>query len=176
MNTKLSISKLLPFIIFVIFIFTMIHAIYNFRKSLDSSPMIGKDLPEIQLKDLFDDSQMISDKTFPKEYILLNIFGSWCVACKIEHPFLMKLKEEGVKIYGINWRDEESVAKEFLGKYGNPYERVGVDKEGKVIIDLGVIGAAETYLIDGNGKIITKYMGVLNETIYQEYFKSYIKN
>jgi cytochrome c biogenesis protein CcmG, thiol:disulfide interchange protein DsbE len=95
---------------------------------------------------------------------VVNVFASWCVPCLQEHPLLMALaKEPGVRLYGINYKDDPASARRFLGRHGNPYARVGTDASGRTAIDFGVYGVPETYVIDGAGKIAFRHVGPLTE-------------
>lgn len=100
-----------------------------------------------------------------KDFVLINIWASWCVPCLIEHPFLISLKNKNkIDIIGINYKDETTNAQNFLKKYGNPYSRIGVDKKGEVTIQLGAYGVPETYVLK-KGLIIFKHIGPINEDI-----------
>ena len=87
---------------------------------------------------------------------LVNFFASWCVPCAAEAPTLAALKAEGVKIVGVAWKDEPANTRAFLARYGDPYQTIFVDHEGKAGIDFGVTGVPETYLIDAQGRILDK--------------------
>ena len=102
--------------------------------------------------------------------IIVNVWASWCVPCHDEHPLLLALaKEKGVRLYGINYKDDPAAARRFLGRYGNPFARLGADRSGRVAIDWGVYGVPETYVITGDGKIALRHVGPLTEeTIAQK--------
>ncbi len=87
---------------------------------------------------------------------LVNFFASWCVPCAAEAPTLAALKAEGVRIVGVAWKDEPANTNAFLARYGDPYQTVFVDHEGRAGIDFGVTGVPETYLVDGKGRILDK--------------------
>ena len=93
---------------------------------------------------------------------LLNVFASWCVPCREEHPVLMELAADGgVNLVGLNQKDPPENARRFLGSMGNPYRRVGVDPQGRTSLDFGVYGVPETFAIDANGRIVDKHVGAL---------------
>jgi cytochrome c biogenesis protein CcmG/thiol:disulfide interchange protein DsbE len=93
---------------------------------------------------------------------LLNVFASWCVPCREEHPVLMELAaDSGVNLVGLNQKDPPENARRFLGSMGNPYRRVGVDPQGRTSLDFGVYGVPETFAIDANGRIVDKHVGAL---------------
>lgn len=93
---------------------------------------------------------------------ILNFWASWCEPCRAEHPMLEKLKAEGVTIYGINYKDKTADALKFLSDMGNPYTQIGADA-GPMALDWGVYGVPETYVIDGNGKVILRLAGPITE-------------
>jgi len=111
------------------------------------------------------------------EPTVVNVWASWCVPCHEEHPLLMALaKEPGVRLYGINYKDDVAAARRFLGRYGNPFARVGADRSGRVAIDWGVYGVPETYVITGDGKIAYKHVGPLTETVIRDKLLPLLKN
>ena len=103
------------------------------------------------------------------EPTIVNVWASWCVPCHEEHPLLLELaKQPGVRLYGINYKDDPAAARRFLGRYGNPFARVGADRSGRVAIDWGVYGVPETYVIGGDGKIAFRHVGPLTEDAIKE--------
>ncbi len=102
------------------------------------------------------------------EVSLLNIWGSWCVGCAREHELLMMIAREGaIPIYGLNYKDENAKAKQWLKDLGDPYELNIVDQQGSLGLDLGVYGAPETYVLDKNGVIRHKRVGVVDQRVWQ---------
>lgn len=98
--------------------------------------------------------------------VLVNFWASWCVPCIVEHPQLMRLKRDGIPVFGINYKDKPADAAAFLARHGNPFTRLGCDEPGRVAIDWGVYGVPETYLIDRQGIIRWRYAGpVLPEVV-----------
>lgn len=96
------------------------------------------------------------------EVTLVNVFASWCVACRVEHPLLMALKEKGeVEVHGLNYKDAPEAASAWLTRFGDPYTRTGFDRTGRVGIDWGVYGVPETFVVTGDGKIACKHIGPL---------------
>ncbi len=96
------------------------------------------------------------------EIALVNVFASWCGPCRVEHPLLMALAEAGtVPIYGINYKDTPADAERWLGRLGNPYARMGADVDGRAGIEWGVYGVPETFVVDGEGRIRHRHVGVL---------------
>lgn len=128
------------------------------------SALIGKEVPSFTLPALegigvpgFDSAGLKSG-----HITVVNVWASWCVPCRQEHPLLMELaKRRDIRIYGINYKDEPENARRFIGTLGLPYEAVGVDEDGRVAIDFGVYGVPETFIVDGAGKIRFKWIGPL---------------
>jgi len=99
---------------------------------------------------------------------LLNVWGSWCPPCEIEHPMLMDLSAAGIPIYGIAWRDSDENANAFLGRLGNPFSGVVLDPFGSAVIDLGVTGAPETFVVGADGVIRARWAGPLTEDVVRQ--------
>ena len=113
---------------------------------------------------LFSKEKINSDQIFiGNQYYLINIWSSWCVPCKKEHPKLIELsKNSKLKLIGINYKDKSNNAKNFINKMGNPYSTIVTDKDGTISIELGAYGVPETLIVDQNIKIIKKFIGPLN--------------
>ena len=163
MNKKYKILILgaTTIIIFILFLKAL-----NTDKVYQPNQMVNKKIPEIILEDFNNKNIKIDQHIFSqKDFVLINIWASWCVPCLIEHPFLMSLKNKSkIDIIGINYKDETTNAQNFLKKYGNPYSRIGVDKKGEVTIQLGAYGIPETYVLK-KGLIVFKHIGPINEDI-----------
>ena len=143
----------------------------------EDDSIIGADyrnfaLPEFNLEQL-DESIFIDSSDLGDDYII-NVWASWCITCRVEHPYLMSLNNKGVPIIGLNYKDEKNDALEWLSKFGNPYKRIIHDYKGTLALDLGVTGAPETFLVQ-NGKIIAHYQGEINESIWNEVFSPIIE-
>jgi cytochrome c biogenesis protein CcmG, thiol:disulfide interchange protein DsbE len=149
-----------------VIIFILFLKVLNTGKVYQPNQMVNKKIPEIILEDFNNKNSKIDQNIFSqKDFVLINIWASWCVPCLIEHPFLMSLKNKNkIDIIGINYKDETTNAQNFLKKYGNPYSRIGVDKKGEVTIQLGAYGVPETYVLK-KGLIIFKHIGPINEDI-----------
>ncbi len=124
------------------------------------SPLIGKPAPRFQLPTLENPNRTIGADIFQGKVTLLNVWASWCVACRQEHPFLVELARQGeVAIIGLNYKDTRQAARNWLTNLGNPYEINAFDADGKVAIDWGVYGVPETFVIDPKGIIRYKHIG-----------------
>ena len=126
------------------------------------SELIDRPFPDFEMTTLSDDP--VSRADILGEAALVNVFGSWCVACLSEHPLFMELSSDpDVAIIGINWRDTHQKAETWLQRYGNPYDLIIFDPASKLAIDLGVTGAPETFVIDPAGRIRYKHTGVITQ-------------
>ena len=133
------------------------------------SPLIGKPVPEFSLPPVKGRSPGLSSADLRGRVSLVNVFASWCVACREEHPVLMGLKEKGlVPIFGINYKDKPDDAQVWLNELGDPYARAGADISGRVGIDWGVYGVPETYVIDRDGRIAHKHIGAITPKALRE--------
>ena len=165
-------KRLKLFIPLMVFIFL---AVFFWRGlSIDPqampSALIDKSFPEFSLPRLSDETQLTTKADLLGEFTLVNIWATWCVSCRVEHPFLNKLKGEGIRIVGLNYKDDSDAAREWLDTLGNPYQWNIVDKEGRLGIDLGVFGAPETYILDEQGIIRFKHVGVVDQLVWDEKF------
>ncbi|MEO7971384.1 MAG: DsbE family thiol:disulfide interchange protein [bacterium] len=132
------------------------------------SPLIDKPAPAFQLAQLRDPSQTFSAADMRGKVWLLNVWASWCVTCREEHPLLLQYARSGaLPIYGLNYKDKREDALSWLGELGDPYVLSVSDNDGRVGIDYGVYGAPETYLIDRNGVIRFKQIGPVTPDIWQ---------
>ena len=136
------------------------------------SVLIDRTLPPFSIEALDPEDPPYTNEDVVGDVTLVNIFGSWCVACKIEHPTLMDIAETGVvDLHGINWRDTREAANQVLVETGDPYTRIGFDDESDLAIELGVTGAPETYVFDQEGRIRYKHVGPITETVWEETIK-----
>lgn len=124
------------------------------------SPLINKPAPEFSVPTLFDETQSIGTQALKGQVWLLNVWASWCVACRQEHPLINDLAAQNLlTIVGLNYKDERNDAKQWLGELGNPYTVIAYDLKGNVGIDFGVYGVPESFLVDKKGQIRFKQIG-----------------
>lgn len=123
------------------------------------SQLINRPVPVFALPAVIPGQPGLASADLQGEPALLNVFASWCVPCAIEHPVLMRLKGEGVPIYGLNFKDDAGAA--WLAEHGDPYRRVGDDRSGRVAIDFGLTGAPETFVVDRKGRIRYRHVGAV---------------
>lgn len=133
------------------------------------SPLIGKPVPDFQLQDLHNPEQTRDRSVFLGQVSLLNVWGTWCPSCLDEHPDLMRLaREQGVRIIGMNYKDQRADALAWLQRLGDPYQVSLYDPKGTLGFDLGVYGAPETFVIDAEGIVRYRHVGVVNEQVWNE--------
>jgi cytochrome c biogenesis protein CcmG/thiol:disulfide interchange protein DsbE len=141
------------------------------------SPLIGKPAPAWSLPTLEDPAKTISSQDLAGKPYVLNVWGTWCFACREEHPTLVKLASQtDVPIVGLDWKDERDLAQQWLAQLGNPYTHVAFDTEGRAAIDWGVYGAPETFLVSSNGVVLTKHVGPMTDKVWREKFMPLLAN
>ena len=133
------------------------------------SALLGKPAPIFRLPPVEGRTLGLATEDLEGEVSLVNVFASWCLACREEHPLLMALKARGaVTIHGLNYKDRPEDAARWLDSLGDPYTRTGADRDGRVAIDWGVYGVPETFLVDRDGRIVYKQVGPLSRKILDE--------
>lgn len=125
------------------------------------SVLVGKPAPSLTLEAIPRYGEPFDPAALKGEVVLVNIWGSWCANCVYEHPVLLAMQDAGVKIYGLAWNDTPDAAAIWLDRYGSPFEAVGLDQQGFGVVEFGVTGAPETFIIDASGTIRTRFIGVL---------------
>ena len=133
------------------------------------SPLIGKPVPEFALDPVQGRELGLSSQNLRGEVSLVNVFASWCVACRDEHPLLLALERERViPVHGLNYKDTPDAAAAWLDALGDPYTRIGADLDGRVGIDWGVYGVPETFVVDQDGRIAYKHVGPVTPRVLDE--------
>lgn len=166
---------LLPLAVFVaLVIFLGVGLRLNPREV--PSPLIGKPVPVFEVTQLHEPDKTISSRDMAGQVWLLNVWASWCVSCRQEHPVLMDFaKLNVVPIIGLNYKDVRKDGTEWLRQFGNPYRVSAFDKDGRVGIDFGVYGVPETFVIDKQGVIRYKHIGPVTPEVITEKFLPLIK-
>lgn len=160
----------LLFIPLALFIALVVFLLIGLRRDPHEvpSPLVNKAAPAFQLPQLQDPTKTFSAEQMRGKVWLLNVWASWCVACRDEHPLLLQYARTGaIPIYGMDYKDERAAALELLAQDGDPYVLTASDADGRVAIDYGVYGAPESYLIDRNGVIRFKQIGPITEDVWQ---------
>lgn len=153
--------RLMPLIAFAVLVILLAIGL-TLNPRLVPSPLIDKPAPEFELPLLLKEGSF-SKKDLIGHITLVNVWASWCFACRQEHETVKQLSRNGVRIIGLNYKDEPDDAKQWLARLGNPYQSVATDYDGRVGIDWGVYGAPETFLIDQQGIIRHKVIGSLSD-------------
>jgi cytochrome c biogenesis protein CcmG, thiol:disulfide interchange protein DsbE len=131
------------------------------------SPLVGKEAPDFDLPELREPEVRFARNDMLGKPALFNVWASWCVTCRQEHPMLAELRRSGVPVYGLNYKDTRTDALRFLARYGDPYSAIGFDESGMVGIDYGVYATPESFLIDRNGMIRFKHIGMITPEIIE---------
>jgi cytochrome c biogenesis protein CcmG/thiol:disulfide interchange protein DsbE len=168
---------LLPFAAFIALVVLFAFGL-NPKRDIHAlpSPLIGKSAPQFSLTEVVDPVRVISNTSMKGRVYVLNVWGTWCAECRVEHPVLLQLAQQHVvPIIGIDWSidhqaTERDKAKRWLEQLGNPYDAVAFDQDGRTVIDWGVYGAPETFLVDGQGRVIYKFVSAITQDVWQREF------
>jgi cytochrome c biogenesis protein CcmG, thiol:disulfide interchange protein DsbE len=169
-NEEMKMRKWLVFTPLAIFLgmgVFLLQGLFNDPRVLPSA-LINKPFPEFNLPSLYEPETRLTQDDLKGEVALLNVWATWCPTCKEEHEQLNRIGlQEGVTIYGLNYKDDPELAREWLAQYLDPYAKVIVDADGRLGLDLGVYGAPETYILDAQGVIRYRHVGEVNEKVWQ---------
>ena len=155
-------KRFLPVILFALIGLAFAFALTRDPRQLESV-MIDKPFPEFSLSTLDDPEARLTQADLIGTVSLVNVFGSWCVTCNIEHPVLMDIAQtNAVNMVGIDWRDERAKGQAWLAERGNPYAQIIFDPDSVLAIKLGVVGAPETFITDRAGRIRYKHSGAIS--------------
>lgn len=177
-KTRSPLRRFMPLIIFALLV-ALLAVGLTLNPSLVPSPLVGKPAPEFELPVLDAPNRLsrpvrlntpgkLSQTDLQGEITLLNVFASWCFACRQEHEAITQLSNSGIRVIGFNYKDKPEDATAWLRRFGNPYLVVAQDLDGRVGIDWGVYGAPETFVIDHNGVVRDKRIGPVDATYIQE--------
>ena len=156
---------LAPLGVFIALAALLFNSLGNDPRLLPSAKL-GRPVPVFNLPVLGAVSEEFSQENLKGHVSLLNVWATWCPSCRVEHPVLNQLAESGVVIYGLNYKDKSEEALNYLQQLGNPYQKVIYDKKGDLGLDLGVYGAPETYIIDAEGLIVYRHVGVVSDEVW----------
>jgi cytochrome c biogenesis protein CcmG/thiol:disulfide interchange protein DsbE len=162
--------KLFIIIIFLSFCFIVFYKGLNNSNTYAPKISDKKNIPIFDAKDFNSNAYLNSKKIFEDDtFYIVNIWASWCLPCKIEHPLLMELsKNQSFKLIGLNYKDNLNNAKKFINELGNPYSQILIDNEGILSVEFGAYGVPETFIIDKNKRIIKKFIGPINKQIVKQ--------
>lgn len=164
------IALFVPLVVFAILSLFLLKGLDRDPTELPSA-MVGESFPTFTLPSLSDNQQLLTERDIDSKVVLVNVWATWCFACRIEHPMLNQLAAEGVNIIGLNYKDKNDQALQWLEKKGNPYLFNIVDAQGSLGFDLGVTGAPETYLVDASGTIRYRRVGVVDQRVWDDDIK-----
>jgi cytochrome c biogenesis protein CcmG/thiol:disulfide interchange protein DsbE len=160
------VKYLVPLAIFVVLV-TVLAIGLKLDPRYVPSPLIDKPAPDFQLSALAEPSQTVTKQSLLGRPVIVNVWASWCGACRDEHPFLVELaRDPGIEIVGLNYKDTREAAQAWLAARGDPYRQTVFDPEGKLGLDLGVYGVPETFILDRDGVIRYKQVGPLTPDIW----------
>ncbi|TNJ34428.1 DsbE family thiol:disulfide interchange protein [Arenimonas terrae] len=166
------IKRLLPLIAFSLLALLLgVGVLMNSGKDTSAipSPLIGKPAPAFSLPVLGEPSRMITNADLGGAPYLLNVWGSWCPACRDEHPVITELAQSGrIKVIGYDYKDEPEDALRWLEQFGNPYALVIADRDGRAAFDWGIYGAPESFLVDAQGIVRWKYIGPMTDEVVRD--------
>jgi cytochrome c biogenesis protein CcmG/thiol:disulfide interchange protein DsbE len=166
---------LLPLVIFLGMVFYFAISLTKDPRILPSA-LLDQPVPAFDLPALKPEKPGLATDDLKGKVTIVNVFASWCVPCRAEHPLWMKLAESGeVPIHAINWKDQRAAAVNWLRELGDPYSRIGHDIDNKAGIEWGVYGVPETYVIDREGRIRYKHVGPLFPETYMEVIAPLLK-
>jgi cytochrome c biogenesis protein CcmG/thiol:disulfide interchange protein DsbE len=159
---------LLPLVLFIALVGFLLIGLHRDPHEVPS-PLINKPAPDFKLTQLREPNKAFSPQEMRGKVWVLNFWGTWCVACREEHPLLLEYSKTGaVPIFGVDYKDERAAAMRMLDEEGDPYALTVFDPDGRVSIDYGVYGAPESYLIDRNGVIRFKQIGPITQDVWQK--------
>ena len=158
---------LLPLALFLALAVFLYRGLFLDPSELPSA-LIGKPVPEFALPAVDDPARTLTLADLKGKPALLNVWATWCVSCKAEHPVLTELAAQGVNIVGINYKDDNANALKWLKEFHNPYQLDIRDEQGSLGLNLGVYGAPETFLVDRHGIIRHKFVGVIDQRVWRE--------
>ena len=171
MSRNSRLKLFLPLVIFLgLCVFLYVGLFLN--KTDLPSPLLDDPFPQFSQSALKDTGRMLTrEDVVIGQPVLINVWATWCIACKVEHPFLTRLAKQGVPIIGVNYKDDRAEALKWLDHLGDPYLFNAFDDAGRLGLNLGVYGAPETYLVDAEGIIRYKHIGIVDETVWREQLK-----
>ncbi len=151
----------IPFALFILLGFMLWRGLYLDPKNVPSA-LVGHEFPGFTLPTLLEGKEKTLGDIKGQVH-LINVWGTWCISCRVEHPFLVELAQKGVSIIGVNYKDDNASARKWLDDLGNPYIFSVDDEDGILSMDLGVTGAPETFIVDAKGIVRHKHQGPITQ-------------
>ena len=167
--------KIIPLVIFIIIgIFLFLSLNSNPNKL--PSPLVGRMIPELEGKDFFTNESVKLNDLMENQMALVNVWASWCVTCRKEHPMIMDIaNNDNLKLIGINYKDQKNKGQKYLEIMGNPFDEIIYDPEGRIGMELGVYATPETFLIDKEGLVLYKHIGEITPEVWNQNFLVLLK-
>ena len=170
-------------LIFPSIIFFFILLVFFYLLIIDRDPtelpsaLIEKKVPRFEAESLLDDKKFISTEEFGNKTVIVNFFATWCKPCREEHPYIKRLSNiQGIKIIGINYKDNPQRTIKWLKELGNPYSNIAIDSNGQIGIDWGVYGLPETFIVNAEGIIKYRHVGPITKKVYNNFYSKVIAN
>jgi len=164
-------NRILPLIAFIALaalLFVGVRMNSGKDTSAIPSPLIGKPAPALNLPELQTPESRMASSELKGRAFVLNVWGSWCVSCRVEHPIITDLAKSGAIVVGYNYKDTPEDASRWLAQFGNPFALILQDTDGRAALDWGIYGAPETFVIDADGIVRFKHVGPLTTEIVNE--------
>ena len=173
-------AKISPLVLAPPLIFAALAGLFfggMYRDDPDALPstLVGQPAPAMDVTPLGAGAPPDDAALRDGEVKLVNYWASWCAPCRIEHPQLLLLQSEGIDVFGINYKDDARKALAFLDELGDPYDSIGADKAGRTALNWGVYGVPETFVVDGEGKVILRFAGPITESILEKRIRPAIR-
>ena len=150
-----------------------VGVVHSPNKSTMQSALLGKTVPAFNLPILGNPGMNLTNTQLAGRPWVLNVWGTWCAACRDEHPVLLDIaKQNALPLVGMDWKDEDEAALDWLKQLGNPYSVVVADRDGRTAINFGVYGAPETFFIDADGRVQYRHVGAMTTEVWQREFLS----
>lgn len=162
------IKLFVPLLIFIVLAVFLLNGLERDPNAMPSA-LIDQPIPEFLLPVLGDENRQVDQQLFQGQPALLNVWATWCISCRVEHPYLNNLAQQGIRIIGLNYKDDVVEANKWLSDKGDPYALSIVDSTGRMGLDLGVFGAPETYVVDSSGTIRYKHVGVVDDRVWRQH-------
>ena len=170
-------------LIFPSIVFFFILLVFFYLLIIDRDPtelpsvLIEKKVPRFEAESLLDDKKFISTEEFANKTVIVNFFATWCKPCREEHPYIKRLSNtQGIKIIGINYKDNSQRTIKWLKELGNPYSNIAIDSNGQIGIDWGVYGLPETFIVNAKGIIKYRHVGPITKKIYNNFYSKVMAN
>ena len=161
---------IIPSIIFILILLTFFYLLFIERNPSElPSNLLNKNIPKFETESLLKQEKFTSSNEFGNEVILVNFFATWCKPCRDEHAYIKRFSnEKGIRVIGINYKDNPKKTIQWLKALGNPYSDIPIDKNGRIAIDWGVYGIPETFVVNSNGIIKYRHIGPVTKKIYKK--------